>query len=259
MGRELLDRPLSARSIILSLLLGRRSASAPVAQLVGWCGLFGIPEGTARVALSRAVAAGELRSDHGSYAIVGRLRERQAEQELALAGDPARPAEWDGTWRLALVEARRREAADRGAFRTAADHLHLAELREGVWGRPDNHGGRSPSPASEDVVAAQATWWTGAVPPGDPRALAESAWGLGAMRDRGEMLERRLGAVMAALTDDRLAEAFVVGAAVAQFLRRDPLLPAELLPARWPGDALRVGYHAYRRDFGAAVADWFSD
>ena len=254
----LLDRPLGARSIILSLLLGRRSAVAPVAELVRWCALFGVPEGTARVALSRAVAGGELRADRGSYAIVGRLRGRQADQELALTGDLVRPGEWDGTWRLALVETRRRAAADRGAFRTAADHLHLAELREGVWGRPDNLGGRSPSPPSEGVVAAQATWWTGAIPPGDPRELAESVWALASMRDRGDLLARRLNAVMAELTDDRLAEAFVVGAAVAQFLRRDPLLPAELLPDRWPGDELRAGYESYRRDFGAAVAAWFA-
>jgi phenylacetic acid degradation operon negative regulatory protein len=49
-----------------------------------------------------------------------------------------------------------------------------------------------------------------------------------------------------------------VGAAAAQYLRRDPVLPAELLPVRWPGEDLRRAYAAYRRAFGPAVADWLS-
>jgi phenylacetic acid degradation operon negative regulatory protein len=254
----LLDRPLTARSIILSLLLGRHSASAPVADLVRWCGLFGITEGAARVALSRAVAAGELRGDQGEYAIVGRLRERREEQEAALAVPSRSTDDWDGAWRLALVDPARRDARERGAFRVAASRLHLVELREGVWGRPDNLAGWSPSPAGERIVAAQVTWWTGARPPGDQRRLVARAYDTAGQRDRGVRLLRRLDVVTSDLRAERLADAFVVGAAVAQFLRRDPLLPAELLPARWPGNELRQGYGRYRRRFGAAVAAWLS-
>ena len=79
-----------------------------------------------------------------------------------------------------------------------------------------------------------------------------------ALRDRGVDLRRRLVALTVDLRPDRLAEAFTVGAAAAQFLRRDPLLPAELLPDRWPGDDLRRAYAEYRRAFGPAVADWLS-
>jgi phenylacetic acid degradation operon negative regulatory protein len=79
-----------------------------------------------------------------------------------------------------------------------------------------------------------------------------------ALRDRGVALHRRLVVVTADLGPDRLAEAFTVGAAAAQFLRRDPVLPAELLPAEWPGDDLRRTYAAYRRAFGPAVVEWLS-
>jgi len=251
-----LERPLTARSVILSLLLGRASMSAPVALLVRWCGLFGIPEGTARVALTRAVAMGELRADDGRYRIVGRLAERKFEQDVALepgvAGGP-----WDGTWKLALVEPARRSAHDRGAFRMAAARLHLVELREGVWGRPDNLGGRSLSPASEQVVAVQCRWWTGARPPADERTLVADLYRTVEASARGRELLDVLRQATADLGDaSTLADAFVVGAAAAQFLRRDPLLPAELLPDDWPAAELRDAYAAYRRSFGAAVARW---
>jgi phenylacetic acid degradation operon negative regulatory protein len=252
-----LDRPLTARSIILSLLLGRRPSSATVAELIRWCDLFGVPEGTVRVALSRAVGRGELELADGAYVIVGRLEERREEQEWALGVGPGSIETWDGTWRLALIDDGRRDAIDRGAFRHAATRLHLIELREGVWGRPDNLG-RSPSPPAEVVVAAQATWWRGATPPGDQRELVARHYATAALRDRGVTLHRRLVAVTADLRSDRLAEAFTVGAAAAQFLRRDPVLPADLLPAEWPGDDLRRAYASYRRAFGPAVGDWLS-
>ncbi|MGD9702386.1 MAG: PaaX family transcriptional regulator C-terminal domain-containing protein [Acidimicrobiia bacterium] len=252
-----LERPLTARSIVLSLLLGRRSTSATVSELIRWCGLFEIPEGTVRVALSRAVASSELVAAGGSYAIAGRLRERQEEQEAALAFEPGSDRPWDGTWRLALVEGGRRNAADRGAFRHAAARLHLVELREGVWGRPDNLT-RSPSPSAERIVSTQASWWIGAVPPGDQRRFAARQYSTVALRDRGASLHRRLVTLTADLQPAHLAEAFTIGAAVAQFLRRDPRLPDELLPARWPGDDLRDAYASYRRAFGRAVSAWLA-
>ena len=81
----LLERPLSARSVMASLLLGRTPPAAPVADLVRWCALFGISENAARVALSRMVERGELTVDDSTYALAGRLLERQVEQDSALA------------------------------------------------------------------------------------------------------------------------------------------------------------------------------
>src|SRR5258708_38494683 len=80
----LLDRPLSARSVMASLLLGRRPPEAAVADLVRWCGLFGIAEGTARVALHRMVAKGEIEVTDGVYRLAGRLIGRQDRQESSL-------------------------------------------------------------------------------------------------------------------------------------------------------------------------------
>ena len=100
--------------------------------------LFGISDGAARTCLWRMVSNGELTSDDGTYALAGNLTERRERvDEASRIGDQsARP--WDGTWELAIVSLDRRSAADRLALRKAATALHLAEMREGVWLRPDN-------------------------------------------------------------------------------------------------------------------------
>src|SRR4051812_28186780 len=93
----LLERPLAPRSLIASLLLGMRPPRMPASRLVEWCGLFGVAEGTARVALSRMVDRGELIAADGVYELAGRLQERQFAQEWSLA---PRPKVWDGGWLL---------------------------------------------------------------------------------------------------------------------------------------------------------------
>lgn len=248
----LLERPLAARSLVLSLLLGRHPGSAPVALLVRWCGLFGVSATSARVALSRMVERGELTAGDGVYALAGRLVERQADQDQALA--PAL-GPWDGRWLLAIVDDGRREAGERVALREALRRSRLVPWRESVWVRPDNLGGLAAATATDrEVIEHQCTWWT-AVP--EQAIDVTAAFDLAGLAERGRRLGDLLATVTAALPDpDALAPAFVVGAATAQHLRRDPLLPDAFLPARWPAPALRRAYGAYTTAMDHAIAAW---
>lgn len=127
---------LTARSVVASTLLGTDPPRLPGGVLVRAAELFGIAEGTTRVALTRMVAAGELEADDGWYAITGaRLLERQVRQAASRAAD-LRP--WNGMWIVAVVTADRRAPAVRAELRDALGRARLAELREGVWVRPDN-------------------------------------------------------------------------------------------------------------------------
>ena len=54
---------------------------------------------------------------------------------------------------------------------------------------------------------------------------------------------------MAAASD--IPGRFVVAAAMVRHLLADPMLPAELLPADWPGARLRAAYH----DFATELAE----
>jgi phenylacetic acid degradation operon negative regulatory protein len=249
--------PLTARSVLASVLLGTDPPWLPTALLVRTAELFGITEGTARTALSRMVAAGEAEPDDNGYRLVGRLaarRERQDASRRALT----RP--WDGTWVLVTVAGDgRRSAADRSALRDALVQLRLVELREGAWCRPDNLDAAR-APVASAVVDAWCHTWLGAQPQGAPDlgALAD----LDGWADAAETLRAEMAALLGPLeAGDRaaLAPGFVTSAAVLRHLQADLLLPPSLLPKRWPGDALRQDYDRYDRAYRTVLRTWFAD
>ncbi len=250
---SVLGRPLPARSLIASLLLGMHPPRQTSARLVRWCAWFEISENAARVALSRMVEGGELRLDDGWYELAGQVRSRQARQDWVL-----RPEldGWDGQWLLAIAEGGRRSASARGAWRAACLRLRLAELRDGVWGRPDNLPVAAAPGAAWEFVRAGGTLWRGA--PEVPPDTAD-VFDLGRWSERAELLAGRLAAAVAALEragaapEPAIVGAFIAGAATLAHLRADPLLPRVLQPGDWPGDRLRAAYAGYQPTFAAAV------
>jgi len=251
----LLERPLSDRSLIASLLLRTRPPRMRGARLVQWCGLFGVAEGTARVALSRMVERGELRTRDGVYELAGRVQSRQGAQDWSL--EPAL-TRWRGAWRVAVVASGPREVGERTALRDAMRRLHYASLREGVWTRPDNLP-RAAGPAESWRVAdAQCSWWTGR-PDDDAAEQAEKLFDSAGWSQRAEMLHGRLASVTRELgaDTDALAVGFVTGAAALAHVRADPLLPRELVADAAAGNALRSAYRAYEVAFSEALRAWF--
>lgn len=232
-GSRLPLRPLTARSVVLSTLLGHHPPALPARALVRAGALFGTAEGTVRTALTRMVAAGDLEQRDGTYRLTDRLLARQARQDDSRA---PRTRAWDGGWEIAVVTTERRAPADRAALRQAMAALRLAELREGCWLRPANLVRDRPA-----VVAEQCAVLTG-WPEGDPARLAAQLWDLDGWAARAVALE-------AALRPGGLAEQFTVSAAVLRHLLADPVLPAALLPPHWPGERLRRHYEAFDHDF----------
>jgi phenylacetic acid degradation operon negative regulatory protein len=255
---EPLSRPMTARSLIASLLLGMHPPRMRARRLVQWCALFGIAPGTARVALSRMTEHGELVADDGVYELAGRVRSRQAAQDWSLA---PKLREWHTEWSFAVVTREARSASARAAFRTAMRRCRYAEVREGCWTRPDNLPRDAAPEDAWATVDAQSSWWTGR-PDGDERALADELFAPKRWADRARELSDHLATLTVALGDgshDRLAESFVAGAATLQHVRNDPLLPRDVLPGGWPGNEVRDAYRKYQRAFAAAAQAWFRD
>ena len=248
-------RPFTARSVVASTLLGVDPPRLPTRLLVRSGELFGISQGTTRVALSRMVAAGELVVDGDAHRLAGHLLDRQARQQVSRS--PAQGS-WDGGWSLAVVTETRRPVSARAELRRAMSVLRLAELREGVWLRPDNldEGWAGPARA---VVDAQCRRFTSR-PEDPPGPLAARLWDLDGWAGQARLLQGRLGQVVTRLEagdTTALGPGFVLSADALRHLQADPLLPPGLLPARWPGDALRADYDRYDRAFKQLWRDWF--
>lgn len=145
-------RPLSARSVILSLLLGTHPPELPARELGRLVERFDVGGSTLRAALSRMVASGDLRRTDVGYRLSDRLLERQRRQDESVR---PRTRAWEGDWELVVVTATGRGPAERADLRTRLTGLRLAELREGVWLRPANLD--RPLPAGLDEVAERGT------------------------------------------------------------------------------------------------------
>ncbi|HEY3014211.1 MAG TPA: PaaX family transcriptional regulator C-terminal domain-containing protein [Nocardioides sp.] len=223
--------PLSARSMVLSLMLGSHPDRKSPADLTRAGELFGIPAGTLRVALTRAVAAGDLRREGSDYLLGDRLVARQRRQDEAVE---AADAPWDGEWELAVVVVTGRPGPERAALRERLAGLRLAELREGVWTRPANLSRTlEPDPVLSTFRG---------VPDDDPATLAAGLWDLAGWASRGR-------AVLASLTGTHdPPQRLAVAAQLVRHLTTDPLLPSVLLPDDWPGAELRAAYADYQRE-----------
>ena len=252
------DRPLSARSLLATALLGADQPHLTAGELVEMASLFGISDGAARTCLWRMVSGGELTSDDGIYTLAGRLLERRQRVDDASRADDTAPTPWDGTWELAVVSLERRSATDRLALRKAATALHLAELREGVWLRPDNLD-RNRLPTLRAVLDQQCVHFHGAATD-IPAAIVRSLFNL----DDWAVDARRLTLAMRdefdieALGADDFAYQFALSITVVRHLELDPLLPAELIPPQWPGPALRSTYRQFDKVFKRRLNNAFS-
>jgi phenylacetic acid degradation operon negative regulatory protein len=233
-------QPLTARSVVLSTLLGYHPPELPVRALVRVGGLFDIAERSIRVALSRMVADGDLLAENGTYRLTERLVRRQAQQEDS-ASPRSKP--WTGDWAMAVVTSSARPLADRVALRKQMVDLRHAELREGVWIRPDNLIHRI-----DDLVVDQCTFFTCQY--ADEHDLVQRLWNLPAWADTARHLDAALDQATS------LKSGFMWIAEAVRHLRIDPCLPPELLSGDWPGLRLRERYATFRDQFAQRLRDY---
>lgn len=226
---------MTARSVLLSVLLGAHPAWASAGELIRLTADFGLKESTVRVALTRLVGAGDLVRSADGYRLSDRLLVRQRRQDDALR---PRLRRWDGTWMTLVITSVGADARDRAALRTMLQHNRFGELREGLWLRPDNLDMQLPAQVVPRVRILHAR-------DDAPAELAARLWDLPAWSRTAQ----RLLADMAGAAD--VPARFVAAAGMVRHLLTDPVLPEELLPPGWPGDRLRDGYFRFADDLAA--------
>lgn len=224
---------MTARSVVLSVMLGAHPARASAAELIRLTDDFGIKETTLRVALTRMVSAGDLVRSADGYRLADRLLARQRRQD-----DAMRPKllPWRGTWTTLIVTSVGTDARTRASLRTTLHHRRFGELREGVWMRPDNlELDLDPGVRSRvRIIEARDD---------DPADLALQLWDLPSWVRTGEHLLDDMS------NAQDVPARFVTAAAMVRHLLTDPVLPDELLPGDWPGTRLRAAYN----DFAAEL------
>jgi len=230
---ELAHRPLSTRSVILSLLLAMHPPQLSVRQLIRCVQPLGVVEATLRVALSRMVASGDLHRADSVYGLNDRLVERQHRQDDAIH---PRTNAWRGGWEMAVITATGRRPAERAQLREELSRLRLAEFREGVWLRPANLRRAWP-----DHLVALTQRFT-ARPDEPHEAIADKLWNIGGWAATAT------GLLTAFNTAAQPIDSFTVAAAIVRHLLTDPVLPDQLLPTDWPAPHLRAAYARYRND-----------
>lgn len=243
-------RPLSARSIILSVLLGSHPPEMHVAPLLNFTTLFGIANGTVRTALSRLHTAGELESSDGLYRLSGRLLDRQSQQDTGRAKPPN---QWDGCWWTAVVLSESRSLAERRTFRSRVQGARLGELRPDTWMRPANIDVPHDLP---DVALTR-----GKLVTGNAQDLVQFLWDLEALDREAADLYSRLEHVRESLDHteppgDSLASAFTVSAACLRYLRTEPQLPPDLATGTAAND-LRTLYDETAQIFQERLTAFF--
>lgn len=224
---------MTARSVVLSVLLGAHPAWASAAELIRLTADFDIKEPTLRVALTRMVSAGDLVRSEDGYRLSDRLLNRQRRQDDAI--DP-KLREYDGRWLTLVITSVGTDARTRASLRNTLQQYRFGELREGVWMRPDNLDQALPQEVTKRVRLLHSR-------DQDPTGLAAMLWDLSGWRRSGEEL---LGEMTAA---NDIPGRFVAAAGIVRHLLADPVLPDELLPDNWPGAELRKAYN----DFAAEL------
>jgi phenylacetic acid degradation operon negative regulatory protein len=230
---------LTARSVVLSVLLGAHPAWASAAELIRLTTDFGIREPTLRVALTRMVGAGDLVRSADGYRLSDRLLARQQRQDDAL--DP-RLRGWDGTWTTLVITSVGTDAKTRAALRTTLHDKRFAELREGVWMRPANLDLRLTGELHTRLRVLHSR-------DDDAPGLVAALWDLPAWARTGYGLLDE----MANAAD--VPARFVAAAGMVRHLLVDPVLPDELLPTDWPGAALRRSYHEFAAELATRRED----
>lgn len=251
---EIEIRPLNARSLALSALLGTHPPQLPARALVALGELFGIAAGTMRTALSRLVAAGDLESDDGRYRLAGDLLDRQRTQD---AGRRSPDRRWDGRWHTAISTDDQRPVGERRRSRRILGDARFGELRPDTWMRPAN----TPAPdAGPGWVVV-----TGELDADRHAELVDRLWDLDRIAGHADQLRGHLAESNAAVGSrspapfDTIPDRFHTAAAVLRFLRSEPLLPGALVGPDWSVDALRSDYAVAEAALQATLRTFFRE
>lgn len=221
---------------------------------------LGIEEKTTRQALMRTAASGWLdpekvgrRTRWRLTASAQKLLTEGAERIYSFTG----PEEnWDGRWLLVYARIPESDRRARHVVRSRLTWAGFGSLGGGLWISPHPDREAEATRVLREAGAAADAHVFVARRSGlaDVQVMVASAWDLDAIEDRYQEFIEEFRATAPA---DVLARQVEIVHAWRRFPAIDPLLPRELLPARWSGlRAARLFADRHQRWSGEAEQEW---
>ena len=223
---------------------------------------LGIEEKTTRQALMRTAASGWLDAEKVGRRTRWRLT-ASAQKMLTDGADRiysfTGPAQsWDGRWLLVYARIPERDRRARHVVRTRLSWAGFGSLGAGVWISPHpDREAEATGVLREAGVAADAHVFVARRSGlADVQVMVAAAWDLGAIEDQYEAFIEEFRAAAPADVD-ALARQVELVHAWRRFPAIDPVLPRELLPARWNGlKAARLFADRHQRWSDDAKQEW---
>ena len=257
------QRPLRGGSLIVTIFgdsIMPRGGAVALGSLIALAAPFGLNERLVRTATARLAKDGWLEGHRAGKLSEYRLsrdgRERFAEATRRIYSEP--DTEWSGRWTLVVLPPMR--AAERKELREELIWRGFGELSANVFAHPELDSRtlapqRAPSGPLSKVIVFDASLADDA-----PQHLVSLGWDLEDLGLRYQRFVKRFERVLAALHGLRALDhqaCFIVRTLLIHEYRRlhlrDPLLPARLLRADWPGaQAAALCRDLYARVFAAS-------
>jgi phenylacetic acid degradation operon negative regulatory protein len=221
---------------------------------------LGIEEKTTRQALMRTAASGWLdpekvgrRTRWRLTASAQKLLTEGAERIYSFTG----PGEnWDGRWLLVYARIPESDRRARHVVRSRLTWAGFGSLGGGLWisPHPDREAEATGALREAGVAADAHVFVARRSGLAEVQVMVASAWDLDAIEDRYQEFIEEFRATAPA---DVLARQVEIVHAWRRFPAIDPLLPRELLPARWSGlRAARLFADRHQRWSGEAKQEW---
>jgi phenylacetic acid degradation operon negative regulatory protein len=263
-GRRRAGATPSARSLLLTVLgefVLPHGEPAWTGALVAALAEVGIEEKAARQALSRTAGEGLLVAERDGRRVRWQLTpegtELLAQGAERIYGFGNGLENWDGRWLVLTVSVPETQRRLRHSLRTRLSWAGLGSPAPGLWVTPDVSKDQEVAAvvSSLGVEAFSFVGPFGSV--GDQSRVVAAAWQL-------DEVEGSYARFLKAFSSNKIgtrAQAFSSQLRLVQQWRGlpflDPGLPAELLPASWPGPAAATRFHRrHERWHSSAQAHW---
>jgi phenylacetic acid degradation operon negative regulatory protein len=258
------QRPLRGGSLIVTIfgdaILPRGGAIA-LGSLIALAAPFGLNERLVRTATARLAKDGWIKGRRAGklseYQLSRDGRERFADATKRIYGEP--DSEWSGRWTVIVLPPMR--AAERKSLKDELTWQGFGELAANVFAHPEPDSRSMPPRRGAAGSFSGAMVFEAALVDGDaPERLVALGWDLEDLGRRYRRFAARFEHVLAALDGPRSLDpqaCFIVRTLLIHEYRRlhlrDPLLPARLLQADWPGRrAAALCRDVYARVFAAS-------